>query len=75
MNKFYITIIDPKGGVYMGDNSDVAISYRILCENGSMYGYEPFVKKFNSQQELLLFLRMIAENESGTYDRFTWERK
>jgi hypothetical protein len=79
----YITVTDPTGGIYMGDNSPVPVNHRILFENNSFHGYESIVKLFHvpgeSQQRTMYhltnFLTLALSQPSGQLGRFTWEHK
>lgn len=74
----YVTITDPIGGVYMGDNSPVAVNHRVLFENGNVYGYENLAVLFRREGrlgELSQLLSAATQQQTGTYDRFSWEHK
>lgn len=71
----YITVTDPIGGIFMGDNSPVAVNHRVLYENKGFYGFESLVKRFGSQQDLINFLMLAMTEPTGKFGRFTWQHK
>lgn len=76
--QLYITISDPIGGIYMGDNSPVVVNHRVLLEDEVFYGYENLAVLFSKEgrlHELQHMLMLAVQQPSGSYDRFTWEHK
>lgn len=74
----YITITDPEGATLGYGGPFVPVTHRCVFIGEECFGLDNFCKLFDYRSDTkMLIMKELGwgDYESGSFDRFTWERK